>query len=44
MPFLSTLHPAPPAHLADGSLIFWIWLVVVVAVAVGFGIALSLRR
>jgi hypothetical protein len=39
-----TLHPAPPAQLADGSLIFWIWLVVVVAVAVAGGIALSLRR
>ncbi len=41
---LLDLRPAPPAHLADGSLVFWIWLVVIVAVAVGCGIALSLRR
>jgi hypothetical protein len=41
---LSDLRPAPPVHLADGSLAFWIWLVVVVTVAVGCGIALSLRR
>jgi hypothetical protein len=40
----SSLHPAPPAHFAAGSLMFWIWLVVLVAVAVGCGIALSLRR
>jgi hypothetical protein len=44
MPLLLDLRPAPPAHFADGSLVFWIWLVVLVAVAVGCGIALSLRR
>jgi hypothetical protein len=41
---LLDLRPAPPAHLADGSLAFWIWLVVILTVAVGCGIALSLRR
>jgi anti-sigma-K factor RskA len=40
----STFRPAPPAHLADDSLTFWIWLVVVLAVAVVGAIALSLRR
>jgi hypothetical protein len=41
---LSTLHPAPPAHTTDGSLIFWIWLVVIITVAVAGAIVLSLRR
>jgi hypothetical protein len=41
---IASLHPAPPAQFANGSLMFWIWLIVLVAVAVGCGIALSLRR
>jgi hypothetical protein len=44
MLLLARLHPAPPAQLADGSLLFWVWLVVVVAIAVSGGILLSLRR
>ncbi len=40
----SILHPAPPAHLPNDSLTFWIWLVAIVAVAVIGGIALTLRR
>jgi hypothetical protein len=44
MPLGATLHPAPPAHFPDGSLVFWIWLVIGVAVAVACGIVLSLRR
>jgi hypothetical protein len=40
----TTLHPAPPVHLADNSLGFWIWLIVVLALAIVGGIALTLRR
>jgi hypothetical protein len=40
----AALRPTPPAHLADGSLTFWIWLVVLVAIGVIGGVALTLRR
>jgi hypothetical protein len=39
-----TLHPAPPAHLVDNSLTFWIWLIVILALAVVGGVVLTLRR